>query len=298
DARSHAVRVEDLEVVQVLAGGGEHHWLAGDRSYRQRGTATGIAIELGEHDTGEVHAFMESLGGVDRVLADHRIDDEEHFIRVDGGADVRGLGHHLGVHAQAAGGIHDDDVMQLGLGLGDTVAGYGYRIPGGGVEFRGDARVRCVDRNAGAFAVDLQLLDCVGTLEVTGHQHRGVALSLQVLGQLAGQGGLAGTLQAGEHDHRWRVLGQVQAAGFATEDANEFLVDDLDDLLARVQRLGNLGAQGAFLHLGYEAADHRYGNVGVKQGATDLACGTVDIRFSQAALAAQVLEGCCQAIGK
>ena len=46
DAGGHAVRVEDLEVVQAFAGGREHHGLAGDRRDGQRGTATGVAVEL------------------------------------------------------------------------------------------------------------------------------------------------------------------------------------------------------------------------------------------------------------
>jgi hypothetical protein len=43
-------------------------------------------------------------------------------------------------------------------------------------------------------------------------------------------------LQAGEHHHgRWR-LGECQLPGLAPEDADEFFVDDLDDLLRRVER--------------------------------------------------------------
>ena len=59
-----------------------------------------------------------------------------------------------------------------------------------------------------------------------------VPLALEPAGELAGQGRLAGALQAGQHDHGRRVLGELQPPGLAAEDADQLLVDDLDDLLA------------------------------------------------------------------
>jgi hypothetical protein len=53
------------------------------------------------------------------------------------------------------------------------------------------------------------------------------------------------------------VFGERQPAGLTTEYGDELLVDDLDDLLGRVERLGDLGAAGAFLEPGDEALDHR-----------------------------------------
>ena len=91
DARGHPLGVEDVEVLQLLAGGGEHDRLAGDVPHRQRGTTAGVAVELGEHDAGEADAVAERLGGGDRVLADHRVDDEQHLVGLDRVADVGGL---------------------------------------------------------------------------------------------------------------------------------------------------------------------------------------------------------------
>jgi hypothetical protein len=61
--------------------------------------------------------------------------------------------------------------------------------------------------HASLAADDLQLLHGVRALEVAGDQQRRVALGLEVLGQLAGQGGLAGALQAGQHDDGRAGLG-------------------------------------------------------------------------------------------
>jgi hypothetical protein len=65
---------------------------------------------------------------------------------------------------------------------------------------------------------------------------------LEPVAELAGEGGLAGTLQAGEHDDRRRVLREIERALSVpppppAEDADELLVDDLDDLLRGVEGL-------------------------------------------------------------
>ena len=59
---------------------------------------------------------------VDRVLADHRVDDEEHLVGLHRVADVGGLLHQLLVDAEPAGGVDDDDVVLVGAGLGDAGA--------------------------------------------------------------------------------------------------------------------------------------------------------------------------------
>lgn len=118
------------------------------------------------------------------------------------------------------------------------------------------------------------------------------------LTELARQGGLTGTLQTGQHDHGGTGFGQVDATGFATQNVLKFLVDDLDHLLAGVQRLGDLGTQSAFLDDGREFPDHGNGDVRFEKGAPDFPNGGVHIRFGQPTLAAQVLEGRCKPVGQ
>ena len=67
-----------------------------------------------------------------------------------------------------------------------------------------------------------------------------VALLLEPQRELARQRRLTGALQAGQHDDGRRLLGEPQPPGLAAEDADQFLVDDLDDLLSGVQRLRDL----------------------------------------------------------
>ena len=78
--------------------------------------------------------------------------------------------------------------------------------------------------------------------------------------------------------------------GLAAEGGDELLVDDLDDLLGRVERLGELGAEALLADARDEAADDREVDVGLEQGEADLAQHLVDVGLAEAALAAEPLK--------
>ena len=290
--RRHPVRVEHVEVGELLAVGREQDRLAGDLADRQRRATAGVAVELGEHDAGEPDAVAERLGGGHRVLTDHRVDDEQGLVGPDGVADVRGLLHQLLVDAEPARGVDDDDVVLFSRACATprraTSTGSPTPFPGSGAKV-GDP---------GPLADDLQLGDRVGPLQVAGHQQRRVPLALEPVRELAGQRGLAGALQAGQHDHARRLLGQPDPPGLAAEDGDELLVDDLDDLLGRVQRTGYLGALGPLLDPRDEAADHRQRDVRLQQRDADLARGGVDVGVGEPPLAAQAGERVAEALGE
>jgi hypothetical protein len=125
-----------------------------------------------------------------------------------------------------------------------------------------------------------------------------VPLPAQPAPELAGQRRLARALQAGQHDHRRRRLRHPHPAGLTAEDPDELLVDDLDDLLGRVERLRDLGPARPLLDRGHEVLDHREGDVGLEQGDADLPRRRVDVGVGEPTLAAQVLEGLGEAVLK
>ena len=196
----------------------------------------------------------------------------------------RGLLHQFGVDAQPAGGVDDDHVVQPALRLGDRGPGHRDGITHPVPRLGGE------DVHPGPLPDDLQLVDRVRTLQVGRHEQRRVALALQPEGELAGQGRLAGALQAGQHHDGGRSLGEPERTGLAAEDADQFVVDDLDDLLGGVQRAGQLEAARALLDVGDEVLDHGQVDVGLEQGAADLPGRLVEIGLGDPALAAQPLE--------
>ena len=123
-----------------------------------------------------------------------------------------------------------------------------------------------------------------------------MALVLEVLGELARERGLSGTLQAGEHDHRWRKLGVPQTPSFAAQDRDQFLVDDLDDLLRGVQRPADLLAYRSQFDRGNELAHNRQCDVGLEQRNANLASGGIDIGLGQPTLASQSGENLVQPV--
>ncbi len=276
--------MEDVEVLQLLAGGGEQDRLPGHLADRQRRATAGVAVELGEDHAGDADAVAERLGGTHRVLADHRVDDEDDLVRVDRVADVGGLLHHLRVDAEPAGGVDDDHVPGRPAGVLDRRLRHLDRVTDTVAGLRG------VHLDSGATTEHLELPDGVGPLEVGGDQQRLVPLALEPASQLAGEGGLAGALEAGEHDHgRW-LLGELEPTPLATEDVDQLLVDDLDDLLGRVERLGDLRTAGPLLDVADEALDDRKRDVGLQQREADLARRRVDVGVGEASLAAQLGE--------
>ena len=153
-------------------------------------------------------------------------------------------------------------------------------------------------RHAGPLADHLQLGDRVRPLQVGGDEQRRVALLLEPQRQLARERGLTGTLQAGQHDHGRRVLGEPQPPRLAAEDRDELLVHDLDDLLRGVQRLRHLRARGAFLDPRDELPHHGQRDVRLEQGDANLAGGRVNVGLGQPSLAAQRGEDLGQPIGE
>ena len=139
-------------------------------------------------------------------------------------------------------------------------------------------------------AEHLELVDRVRALQVGGDQQRLVALALEPAGQLAGQRRLTGTLQTGQHDHGRRLLGELQPPAPRRRGRDQLLVDDLDDLLGRVERLGDLGAARPLLEVGDERLDHGQRDVRLQQREPDLARGGVDVGVGEPALAAELGE--------
>ncbi len=94
DPRRHPVRVEQVEVLELLPRRREHDRPAGQLHDGQRGAAPGVAVELGQDHAVVTDPVQEGLRGGHRVLADHRVDHEQDLVRLGGVPDRAGLGHH------------------------------------------------------------------------------------------------------------------------------------------------------------------------------------------------------------
>ena len=278
DAGGEAVGVELFEGVGSFADAEELDRGAGDGADRERRAAAGVAVHLGEDDAGDADGVVEGGGGVDGVLAGHRVGDEQDFGRLEAVSEVGDLGHHVLVDVEPAGGVDDDgdgaDLAGAIEALGDDLARRGV---GPAVE----------DLDVELFAERLELIDCGGAIDVGGDQQGLVAGLLAAQGELGGGGGLAGALEADDEDDGGRLGGALEARGLGAEQGDEFVVDDLDQAVERAWGAEQLGGGGASPDgLDVVARDFVV-DIGFEQGEADLAEGGVELLFGDAAAAAE-----------
>jgi hypothetical protein len=117
------------------------------------------------------------------------------------------------------------------------------------------------------------------------HEHFLLRTLAQQLAQLAGGGGLAGALQAGHENHRWRLDGKVQPGVRPAHQLRQLLVHDPDQRLTRRQRARHFLTDRPFLDPGDEVLDHRQGHVRLQQGEADFPHHFLNVFFCEPGLA-------------
>ena len=184
-----------FQILQFFAGTGKFDRFSCDGTDGKRRTAAGIAVELGEDHTGNPEGIVKRFGGVDGVLTGHGINDQQDLVGRDLFFYVAQFIHQRLVDMQTAGGVDNDDVVAVILGVCNCFARRDHRFFG--AIFK--------KRRACLSADDTQLLDCGRTVNIARDQHRAVTLPLEHCRKLAGMGGFARALQTAEHDDRRRL---------------------------------------------------------------------------------------------
>ncbi len=114
--------------------------------------------------------------------------------------------------------------------------------------------------------------------------------------QFAGGGGFAGALQADDQKYAGRLVGEAQLRFVAAEDLDQFLVNDLDDLLRRRERHEHFLAHGFLFDIFDELFDNTEVDVGFEERHADLPQGGLHVFSRKFAFAAQILENPLQLI--
>ena len=296
DSAGEALGPELLELVEALAHAEELDRLAGRGLDRQRRATAGVTVELGQDHAGQAEPFIEGFGGLDRVLTDHRVDDQEHVGRVDRGLDVLELEHQGVVDGQAPGGVVDDVVEALDRRLlGGVTADVDGVGPGPGEH-----------RHAKALAEHLELVDRRRAVDVGGDEHDLVPVLLQLAGELAGAGRLPRALEADHHDPGDALRRPRDAGVDRAHQVGEGLVADLDEVVLGadpdllVLGLGDeldLGAQRPLLDVAEELLDRLELDVGLEQAQAHVLERLVDDVLGQLALAGEPLSCGAEALG-
>ena len=282
-ASGDALGMEVLQRIELLAGAGELDRGTRDVAHRQRGAAAGVAVHAGHDDAGDADRLVERLGGVDRVLAGHRVDHQQRLGRAGGGAYLAHLGHQRLVDREPAGGVEDDHVVAFAAPGLHRTAGDLHR------GLAGHDR-QGADPGLGRELLQLQLGGRALGVEA-GEQHAAALARLQAQRDLARGGGLAGALETDHQDrHRGSGIQVERHRAGAAELVDQHVVDDLGHRLAGGDAVQHLLPDRALTHPGGELLDHRQRHVGVQHRQPDLAHRLDDVGFRQHAAGAQAVE--------
>ena len=228
----HPVRMEQFQLVELLADTDKLNRDAGDFFDGKCRTAASVSIELGKNHTVELESIVENFGTVDRVLSGHRVANEQNLMRLHAPINLLQLVHQFVVDMQSTGGVEDNDVRSRFFRRRDTVLTNLQRSTVG--------RVFGVNRNADLFTDDSQLLDSGRTLKVGSDEKRLAAFSLQQLRELAARCGFSSPLQTTHHQDGGGAFDEVERVVNRAHQIDEFLIDDPDNLFGRAERLQNI----------------------------------------------------------
>ena len=109
--------MEGLDILQLFADTGELDGLSGNGPDRQGSTASGVAVQLTEHDGVDIQPLVEALGSIHCVLTGHGVHNQHDFVGLDGLLDVLQLIHQSFIDVQTAGGIQEHIIVGVLTGI-------------------------------------------------------------------------------------------------------------------------------------------------------------------------------------
>ncbi len=170
DARRHTVGVEGFEVLELLPRRGKQDRSTGHVDDGQGRATARVTVELGKDDAIKTNAGPKLLRRAYGVLPDHRVNDEENFVRLNGVPNLTQLLHEFAVDGESSRGIDDHDVVEVDFRVLDRIARNSHRVA------NAIARLGGEDRHTGALTHDPKLINRVGSLQVGGDEERLVRL--------------------------------------------------------------------------------------------------------------------------
>ena len=193
-------------------------------------------------------------GHIDCLLAGCRIQHQKDLLRADFVFQLNQFLDQNFVDLKSSRSIVNKDVAALLGGMGLCL-------------LRNDQHVLFPSTNQGGylelFAKGFELIHGRRTIHISSHQHGLPTLLGQPFGQLATGSGFSGTVETHHHDTRWLGV-NFQGSMRGSEQLNQCIVDDLDDLLTRVDALDDLLSDRLLLDIFNELFGHLEVHVGIQ----------------------------------
>ncbi len=194
-------------------------------------------------------------------------------MRIGDALDLGGLFHQLFVDMRTARRIEHHDVITTGSrGRNRALGDLDGRLVGDDLKH--------IDADLAAERFELFHGGRTARIE-RGHKDALALLVGKAFGDLARCRRFARTLQADHEDRHRRGRIERNGRSFLAQNRDELVMNDLDDLLARLDRPGDFRAHGARANLFGKGAHHFERNVGLDQRAADLAQRGLHIGFAE-----------------
>ena len=107
--------MERLKSVQLLSDTDKLDRDAGDRFDRERGSTSGVSVQLGQNHAVQLERLVERFGAVDRVLPRHRVADQQRLVRHQLVVDRDQLAHQVVINVQPACRIENQQIATLAV---------------------------------------------------------------------------------------------------------------------------------------------------------------------------------------
>jgi len=146
------------------------------------------------------------------------------------------------------------------------------------------------------FGKNLQLVDGGRPVDIAGRHQRTITALFEQFAELGGRGGFAGTVQTDQQNLQRAHPGE-RGRTFA-EQADEFVVDDLDDLLPGGDGLEHVLANALLLHAFDKFTGDPEMDVGREEGGPHFLQRCRHVFFGKFADDAQIAEGAAEFVGK
>jgi hypothetical protein len=272
--------MEWLKVFKFFANASEFDRFASDGFHAQGSAAARITVEFGQDGAGDVESLIKMRRNIDRFLAGGGVEDEQRFLRFDEIAKADQFLDEWFVDLETASGVKDEGVAIVGFGEIERATGNFQDV---GFTFAGE------DWELKLLTKFFELVHGRRAIDVGGNEQGRSALLKEETAQFATGSCFAGAVQA-HHQDATGIAAELYAGIGRAEEFDEFVVNDFDDLLARLDAEKNFLADGfVFDALDKVASDFEI-NVGFKEGETDFAEGIADVFLGDLAETAQVFE--------
>jgi hypothetical protein len=281
DARGHPFGMERFEIVEFLADANEFDRLSRDRFEAEGSPTACVTVEFREDGPGDVEGLIELGGDVDGFLTGGGIENEEDFLGFDQVTESDQFLDKRFVDLETSGGIENEGVTVLGPGMIERFAGESEQICFTAAQ---------VDREIELTPQRFELVHGGRAMKVGGDEEWLTSLFEEEAGQFPTGGGFTGAVEP-HQENAGRIPAELNGGMGRAEETDHFILDDLDDLLARLDALDDFLTEG----LGFDLLDEIAGDfeldIGFEQRHAHLTQGVANVGLGDFAQAAQVAEG-------